>query len=148
MCGIVGLFLKDETLEPKLGALLANMLGTMRDRGPDSTGFAVYGPETPGARAGAPQIEHQESSRVSKNLTQSPIEGILTGIGRLRAAPSQSAPAPAPASERCPAPHRRPGRRRTSARSRRREISRTVGPDRRREEEMKSIHSLVVEKGN
>jgi methylamine---glutamate N-methyltransferase subunit A len=48
MCGIVGLFLKDETLEPKLGALLTGMLTTMGDRGPDSAGFAVYGPQTPG----------------------------------------------------------------------------------------------------
>jgi glutamate synthase domain-containing protein 1 len=43
MCGIVGLFIKDKALEPQLGALLADMLGTMCDRGPDSAGFAVYG---------------------------------------------------------------------------------------------------------
>ncbi len=43
MCGIVGLFLKDKALEPKLGAMLSTMLGTMCDRGPDSAGFAVYG---------------------------------------------------------------------------------------------------------
>ena len=43
MCGIVGLFLKDRTLEPQLGALLAGMLEVMTDRGPDSAGFAVYG---------------------------------------------------------------------------------------------------------
>jgi methylamine---glutamate N-methyltransferase subunit A len=43
MCGIVGLFIKDKALEPKLGAMLAEMLGTMCDRGPDSAGFAVYG---------------------------------------------------------------------------------------------------------
>lgn len=43
MCGIVGLFLKRPELEPRLGALLAGMLTTMRDRGPDSAGFAVYG---------------------------------------------------------------------------------------------------------
>ena len=48
MCGIVGLFLKDVTLEPELGALLAGMLGTMCDRGPDSAGFAVYRGATPG----------------------------------------------------------------------------------------------------
>jgi methylamine---glutamate N-methyltransferase subunit A len=48
MCGIVGLFLKDRALEPELGALLAGMLGTMRDRGPDSAGFAVYGAGAPG----------------------------------------------------------------------------------------------------
>jgi glutamate synthase domain-containing protein 1 len=49
MCGIVGLFLKDTSLEPQLGALLSGMLGTMADRGPDSAGFAVYGAETPGS---------------------------------------------------------------------------------------------------
>lgn len=43
MCGIVGLFLKDERLEPELGRLLAGMLEVMTDRGPDSAGFAVYG---------------------------------------------------------------------------------------------------------
>ncbi len=43
MCGIVGLFIKDEALEPQLGQMLAGMLGTLGDRGPDSAGFAVYG---------------------------------------------------------------------------------------------------------
>ncbi|GLK77896.1 amidophosphoribosyltransferase [Methylopila jiangsuensis] len=43
MCGIVGLFLKDKSLEPQLGELLSGMLGTMCGRGPDSAGFAVYG---------------------------------------------------------------------------------------------------------
>lgn len=43
MCGIVGLFLKDRSLEPRLGALLAGMMAVMTDRGPDSAGFAVYG---------------------------------------------------------------------------------------------------------
>ncbi len=43
MCGIVGLFLKDPALEPHLGEMLADMLVTMTDRGPDSAGIAVYG---------------------------------------------------------------------------------------------------------
>ena len=43
MCGIVGLFLKDKSLEPSLGKLTSTMLATMCDRGPDSAGFAVYG---------------------------------------------------------------------------------------------------------
>lgn len=43
MCGIVGLFLKDPRLEPHLGEMLADMLITMTDRGPDSAGIAVYG---------------------------------------------------------------------------------------------------------
>lgn len=44
MCGIVGLFLKDRALEKQLGALVAPMLTSLSDRGPDSAGFAVYGP--------------------------------------------------------------------------------------------------------
>jgi glutamate synthase domain-containing protein 1 len=43
MCGIVGLFLKDKTLEPELGALLSQMLISLSDRGPDSAGIAIYG---------------------------------------------------------------------------------------------------------
>ncbi|NHQ73313.1 glutamine amidotransferase family protein [Roseovarius gahaiensis] len=43
MCGIVGLFLKDKALEPRLGAMLTDMLITMTDRGPDSAGIAIYG---------------------------------------------------------------------------------------------------------
>ncbi len=42
MCGIVGLFLKNEKLQPQLGRLTAAMLHEMRGRGPDSAGFAVY----------------------------------------------------------------------------------------------------------
>ena len=43
MCGIVGLFLKDSTLQPELGRMLQDMLVVMSDRGPDSAGFAIYG---------------------------------------------------------------------------------------------------------
>ncbi|MCV6596825.1 MAG: glutamine amidotransferase family protein [Mangrovicoccus sp.] len=43
MCGIVGLFLKDSSLEPDLGRMLSEMLVTMTDRGPDSAGIAIYG---------------------------------------------------------------------------------------------------------
>lgn len=43
MCGIVGLFLKDKSLEPQLGALLSEMLVSLSDRGPDSAGIAIYG---------------------------------------------------------------------------------------------------------
>ena len=48
MCGIVGLFLKDPSLEPMLGDMLTDMLVTMTDRGPDSAGIAIYGGETAG----------------------------------------------------------------------------------------------------
>jgi len=46
MCGIVGLFLKDRSLEPKLGEMLTDMLVTMTDRGPDSAGIAIYGTDS------------------------------------------------------------------------------------------------------
>ncbi len=48
MCGIVGLFLKDKALEPRLGEMLTDMLITMSDRGPDSAGIAVYGGDVEG----------------------------------------------------------------------------------------------------
>ena len=47
MCGIVGLYLKDKSLEPELGSMLASMLCVMTDRGPDSAGFAIYGQGNP-----------------------------------------------------------------------------------------------------
>lgn len=43
MCGIVGLHLRTPDLYPRLGELLAAMLGEMSDRGADSAGIAVYG---------------------------------------------------------------------------------------------------------
>lgn len=49
MCGIVGLFLKDISLEPELGGMLATMLEAMTGRGPDSAGFAIYGAGAEGA---------------------------------------------------------------------------------------------------
>ena len=55
MCGIVGLFLKDTALEPRLGELLSDMLVTMTDRGPDSAGIAIYG----GGAAGRAKLTAQ-----------------------------------------------------------------------------------------
>jgi len=45
MCGIVGLYLKNQALESQLGKLFDPMLKAMTDRGPDSAGFAIYGDE-------------------------------------------------------------------------------------------------------
>lgn len=47
MCGIVGLFFKNPSLEPELGRYFSTMLDCMSSRGPDSAGFAVYGEEAP-----------------------------------------------------------------------------------------------------
>jgi glutamate synthase domain-containing protein 1 len=57
MCGIVGLFLKDKALEPRLGDLLSDMLIIMTDRGPDSAGIAIYG----GAAAGKAKVTIQSA---------------------------------------------------------------------------------------
>jgi amidophosphoribosyltransferase len=50
MCGIVGLFLKDQSLAPELGGMLSSMLVTMTDRGPDSAGIAIYSDESGSAK--------------------------------------------------------------------------------------------------
>ena len=42
MCGIVGLYLKNEALYPQLGELFKPMLIEMTSRGPDSAGVAIY----------------------------------------------------------------------------------------------------------
>jgi amidophosphoribosyltransferase len=48
MCGIVGLFLKNRSLQGELGQLTGAMLRELCDRGPDSAGFAVYGADAAG----------------------------------------------------------------------------------------------------
>jgi amidophosphoribosyltransferase len=48
MCGIVGLFLKNRSLQAELGRLTGLMMSELRDRGPDSAGFAIYGRESNG----------------------------------------------------------------------------------------------------
>jgi amidophosphoribosyltransferase len=42
MCGIVGLLLKQPSLRPRLGELMVPMLIGMTERGPDSSGMAVF----------------------------------------------------------------------------------------------------------
>ena len=73
MCGIVGLFLKDPTLEPELGRLTAGMLATLSDRGPDSAGFAVYGEGRDGEtkltlRGKSPEAMKETAERICRAL--------------------------------------------------------------------------------
>ena len=42
MCGIVGLYLKNPALQAELGRSVSAMLSEMRERGPDSSGIAIY----------------------------------------------------------------------------------------------------------
>lgn len=80
MCGIVGLFLKDKSLEPQLGELLSAMLVTMTDRGPDSAGIAIYG----GGQAGRAKVTVQSSdpdgefAGLEEALAEAGVAGSVT----------------------------------------------------------------------
>lgn len=79
MCGIVGLFLKDKSLEPQLGTLLSDMLIIMTDRGPDSAGIAIYG----GAAGGRAKVTIQSAnpSVDFEGLAEAlPSEGIEASV--------------------------------------------------------------------
>ncbi|QCL96331.1 class II glutamine amidotransferase [Agrobacterium tumefaciens] len=80
MCGIVGLFLKDKSLEPQLGQLLSDMLVTMTDRGPDSAGIAIYG----SAANGRAKVTIQSAdpaadfSGLAETLKESGVDAVVT----------------------------------------------------------------------
>jgi glutamate synthase domain-containing protein 1 len=42
MCGVVGLLLRTRSLEPRLGSMLVSMIEALDERGPDSSGIALY----------------------------------------------------------------------------------------------------------
>ena len=71
MCGIVGLFLKDKSLEVDLGRMLSEMLVTMTDRGPDSAGIAVYNAHQAG----------QAKITVQANNPQADFDGLDKKLG-------------------------------------------------------------------
>ena len=73
MCGIVGLFLKDKSLEPKLGEMLTSMLITMTDRGPDSAGIAIYGGDTNGRTKMTVQSDNPDVA----------FDGLDTALGKI-----------------------------------------------------------------
>jgi len=71
MCGLVGLFLKDKSLEVDLGRMLSDMLVTMTDRGPDSAGIAVYNAHQAG----------QAKITVQANNPQADFDGLDKKLG-------------------------------------------------------------------
>ncbi len=80
MCGIVGLFLKDKSLEPQLGTLLSDMLITMTDRGPDSAGIAIYGSPADGKakvtlQSAKPEVDFRG---LDKDLAAAGIDASVT----------------------------------------------------------------------
>lgn len=70
MCGIVGLFLKNERYEARLGEFTAAMLATMSARGPDSAGFAVYGVPAEGLKL------------TLRGATAAALVGVVEGLER------------------------------------------------------------------
>jgi glutamate synthase domain-containing protein 1 len=82
MCGIVGLFLKDPALEPKLGAMLTEMLITMTDRGPDSAGIAIYGHPADGqakltVQSPEPGKDFKGLADDLSAMTGAPVTGVI-----------------------------------------------------------------------
>mgnify|MGYP004712036767 CR=1 FL=1 len=80
MCGIVGLFLKDKSLEPQLGQLLSDMLVTMTDRGPDSAGIAIYGSAANGRakvtiQSADPAVDFSDLAEV---LKENGVDAVVT----------------------------------------------------------------------
>lgn len=77
MCGIVGLFLKNEGLQPRLGDLLSDMLITMTDRGPDSAGIAIYGMQEDGLKltlqSDTPEIAFDGLSQALQSAIEAPV---------------------------------------------------------------------------
>ena len=72
MCGIIGLFLKDPTLERNLGNFLSDMLVTMTDRGPDSAGIAIYAEKETGKAKFTVQSDnpHQDFKNLRNYLSE------------------------------------------------------------------------------
>ena len=66
MCGIVGLFIKNKDLYPKLGAFLSQMLVALSDRGPDSAGVGVFDTAQPSIVKITVQAE--QTSEVVKSI--------------------------------------------------------------------------------
>lgn len=108
MCGIVGLFLKDKSLEPELGALLSRMLVTLSDRGPDSAGIAIYTApdgdrakitvQSPAAECDFARLEDELATRLGADvsLTRKSTHAVVTvpadSVEEARAAIAELAP--------------------------------------------------------
>jgi glutamate synthase domain-containing protein 1 len=57
MCGVIGLLIRDRALEPQLGSMLVTMIEALDERGPDSSGIAVYADHGPGDLSDAARVQ-------------------------------------------------------------------------------------------
>lgn len=84
MCGIAGVLFKNSDLNAKLGETLIEMLDGCQHRGPDSTGFALYGDEADSSKfvlrffVGEGDEGSQNVERVKRALVEFEAE-ILDG---------------------------------------------------------------------
>jgi glutamate synthase domain-containing protein 1 len=57
MCGVIGLLIRDRALQPQLGSMLVTMIEALDERGPDSSGIAVYADDGPGDIPGPGRVK-------------------------------------------------------------------------------------------
>ena len=99
MCGIAGIIYRDGGGERKVGHDMTAMLQAMKHRGPDSTGYALYRPESEGYVMHVKLAEsngHQEFDLADRlNRQRAEIEGRMKAsgatIGSIDATTSQHA---------------------------------------------------------
>jgi glutamate synthase domain-containing protein 1 len=81
VCGVIGLLLRDRALEPRLGSLLVPMLEALDERGPDSSGIALYADADQPSAAGVPTL------RVSLGADV-PVDWVAVGCSLLDLCPT------------------------------------------------------------
>jgi glutamate synthase domain-containing protein 1 len=79
VCGVVGLLLRDPSLQPRLGELLVPMIEALDERGPDSSGIAVY--------ADRPATEGPPTLRLSLGADEA-VDWLVLGCSLLEVAAS------------------------------------------------------------
>ena len=78
MCGVVGLLIRDPELEPMLGSMLVPMIEALDERGPDSSGIAVYDDSQ---RAGNADNAHDEADPPVRISLGSDVEVDWMALG-------------------------------------------------------------------
>jgi glutamate synthase domain-containing protein 1 len=81
MCGVIGLLLRDPDLEPELGAMLVPMVEALDERGPDSSGIALYSDHAPRIDGDVPTL------RVSLGADV-PVDWVAVGCSLLDLCPA------------------------------------------------------------
>jgi glutamate synthase domain-containing protein 1 len=81
MCGVIGLLLRDPALESRLGTMLVPMLEALDERGPDSSGVALY----------ADRPAHPDTTSPTLRLSLGadvPVDWVMVGCALLDLCPS------------------------------------------------------------